>query len=907
MRPFLLLLALPATLLSDGPELIEKRCLSCHNAAAKMGGLNLETRDSAQSVLPAKLGQRVAAGQMPPGGGLAPAEREQIAAWLASGAPWDRKLSPPRRQKAGENWWSLQPLRRAEPPPSADHRGAIDRFLLAKLREKNLQPAPEADKATLLRRLTFDLTGLPPAPPEIAAFLADSTPGAYERLVDRLLASPAYGERWGRHWLDVARYGDSHGYEQNHLRPNAWPYRDYVINALNRDIPFNQFILEQLAGDVAGKGNPEIEAATAFLVAGPHDTVGNQAEAARRQQRADDLDDIVNATASAFLGLSVNCARCHDHKFDPILQADYYRFAAVFNGVVHGEREIASPERRAAIEAQRKPLEQAIAAAKEELAALAKGGEADRPAAEARLRSRHREAVTPFETSESFAPRQAKFIRLAAPNGIPGGLDEIEAFDASGVNLAQAAAITVSSTRVADGIPGAYHARHLNDGKFDQRWFPAPGGPAWIRIELAQPAKLAKAVWSTDRKKGFQGRFQQAALAAYALEVSLDGATWHKVASGDDRLPARKEDFDRAVTLEALQEPARIQYLAIESKLKKLEADLRAAPKLPTVYAGQMKQPTEPVYLLNGGNVMNRGPEVAPGALAVLNGFQLPPDTPEAERRLRFAQWLGDPANPLTPRVIVNRLWHHHFGRGIVGTPSDFGFNGERPTHPELLDYLAARLIEYGWRLKPLHKEIVLSAAYRQSSRFDASAARADAESRLLWRYPPRRLEAEAIRDAMLAAAGVLNPKMGGPGFQLFKYTVDNVATYFPVDKLGPETYRRGVYAQQARSIRNELLSVFDCPDPSLPEPRRVVTTSPLQALSLLNHSFTIDMAEALAARLQREAPTDPQRAELAFLLTFGRNPDETEKQATLRLAATHGWPAAARALFNANEFVYVH
>ena len=307
---------------------------------------------------------------------------------------------------------------------------------------------------------------------------------------------------------------------------------------------------------------------------------------------------------------------------------------------------------------------------------------------------------------------------------------------------------------------------------------------------------------------------------------------------------------------------------------------------------------------------MLRGEPIAPASLSTLRdsplaSFKLPLDSPEQERRLKFAQWISDDANPLTPRVVANRLWHYHFGRGIVATPSDFGYNGERPTHPELLDYLAQRLITSGWHLKPLHREILLSAAYRQSSAPNAAAARIDADSRLLWRFPPQRLQAEALRDSMLSVAGVLDPQAGGPSFRLYKYTVDNVATYFPLDKFGPETYRRSVYAESARSIRNELLSVFDCPDSSLPEPRRVSTTSPLQALSLLNHSFTIDMAEAFTRRLA--STPQPQRITQAFLLAFGRPPEPAEVSQSQTFILAHGMAAFARALFNANEFLYVY
>jgi len=855
-----------------------------------MGNLSLTTRAAAERVLAGRLIARVDANQMPPGGGLSDEEKAQVREWLDAGAKWDGIVARPR---AGSDWWSLQPVRKQE--------GSIDTFIEAALRAKGLALSGPADKRTLIRRATYDITGLPPTPAEIEAFLNDSSSGAYERLVDRLLASPAYGERWGRHWLDVIRYGESNGYEQNHIRPNAWAFRDYVINAFNSDTPFPRFILEQLAGDVIAKDNPAIEAATGFLVAGPHDTVGNQNEAARRQQRAEDHDDIVNATASAFLGLTVNCARCHDHKFDPIQQADYYRIASIFNGVYHGEREVATREQREAYRTKAEPLEASIAAAKATIERLRAEAEPTRAEAEERVRARHREPITPFLTEETFAPVEARHVRIVAPNGVPGGLDEIEVFTTAGTNAARDAVIETSTTRIADGNPDAYHHRHLSDGAFDKRWFPVPGAPATVTLQFPNAVTVSKTVWSTDRAKAFQGRFQQQGLATYRVEVSLDGTTWKEVASGADRLPPRKELQERLFTLEALTAGNAAAYEAAEKELSTLEAELRRVPKLPTAYAGRMKQPDEPVYLLKGGNVMQRGEEIAPASISALKGFSLALDAPEQERRVAFAKWLGDASNPLTPRVIANRVWHYHFGQGIVGTPSDFGYNGERPSHPELLDYLASSLIANGWRLKPLHKEILLSKSYRQRSDFNAAAAKVDAAARLLWRFPPQRLQAESLRDAMLHVAGVLDAKPGGPSFQLYKYTVDNVATYFPVEKFGPETYRRTVYAQSARSIRTELLSVFDCPDSSLPEPRRVVTTSPLQALSLLNHSFTLDMAEAFARRIA------DQPVRLAFEYAFGRLPTNDEAEAAQRFVRENGLPAFARALFNANEFVYVH
>ena len=868
---------------AGGADVLQKRCVSCHNAKARVGGLSLETRAEAGAVLTGRLRARVEAGQMPPGGGLAAGERAEVLAWLDAGAVW------PGRLGTGKGLWSLEPVR--------SKGGSIDGYLREKLSEKGLAMSGESDRRTLIRRITFDLTGLPPAPEEVEAFVKG---GDYGALVDRLLASPAYGERWGRHWMDVIRFGESNGYEQNHVRPGAWPVRDYFIRAFNEDLPFRDLIVQSLAGDLVGKDRPEVEVGTGFMVAGPHDTVGNQAEGPKRQQRADDLDDMVNATASAFLGLTVNCAKCHDHKFDPILQSDYYRLAAVFAGVIHGEREVGTASEKAAYRAKAGPLEARVAALNAVLAGLRDRAKPGLAAAEARVRGRMREAVSAAATVESFGAVRARFVRLALPAGAPGGLDEIEVFGVDGKNVALGATVVSTSTRVADGNPDAYSPRFLTDGAFDKRWFAGVGAGPALTVDLGTAVEVARVVWSADRKQGQQGRFAVQAPGRYVLSVSLDGVSWREVATDAGRLPARKEAQERLFVLEALGSGA--EFEAAEKELAAVEAELKALPKLRRVYAGTFTKP-EPVYLLKGGNVMQRGEEMRPGSLRALPGFELALDAPEGERRMALAKWIASDANPLTPRVMANRLWHYHFGHGLVATPSDFGFNGERPSHPELLDYLAQRLMDNGWQLKPLHREIVMSAAYRQASTWNETAAKADADSRLLWRYPPQRLQAEAIRDNMLAVAGVLDKTVGGPSYQLYKYTVDNVATYFPREEFGPETYRRSVYAQSARSIRTELLSVYDCPDSSLPEPRRVVTTSPLQALALLNNSFVLDMAKALGARMAADA--DPVGR--GFALAFGRGPTASERAGADQLVSQYGMAALARAIFNTNEFVYVH
>lgn len=927
----ILLLAAIPLLHGQGDEslataLLQKHCLTCHSATARAGGLVLDSREGAlkggkngPALVPGNatasaLVRLVREGKMPVGNPLPGADRELLARWVNNGAPWTAKLAAAERKRAGLDWWSLQPLRRVEPPlvDGAWSRSAIDRFLMAAMAAKGLRPSPVADRRTLIRRATFDLTGLPPTPEEVDAFVKDTSANAYESLVDRLLASPAYGERWGRHWMDVVRFGESHGYEQNHLRPNAWPFRDSVIRAFNEDKPYDRMILEHLAGDQIAKGDPNVEVGTGFLVAGPHDTVNNNAEAAKRQQRADDLDDMINATASAFLGLTVNCAKCHDHKFDPIQQADYYRMASLLQGARFADREWATAEEKARHKEALAPLNRELKEVGAQLERMRKDAAPRVKEQREGLLARHRKPVDSRLTEERFAAAQARFVRLrieATTTGGAAGLDEIEVWE-GGVNVATGAKVTASSTRKADDDAEAYSARHLTDGKFDQRWFAADSRPVTIEIALGQARAIDRVSWSRDRMGGFEGRFDGPVPEEYRIEVSLDGREWKEVASGKGRVPARPDKLEQFLLLAVLTAEERAQFQSLKDQQNALQKRIAALPKLPTAFIGKFEQPAEPIFLLKRGNVMDRGEEIVPASLTTLSQalppFTVAADAPEGERRMALARWIADARNPLTPRVMANRLWHYHFGRGIVDTPSDFGFNGGRPTHPELLDYLAQRLIHYGWRLKPLHKEILLSQAYQQSSAQDAARARIDNDSRYLWRFPPRRIEAEAIRDAILATSGKLDRRMGGPGFHLFRYTVDNVATYYPVDKFGEDTFRRSVYQTAARSVRSEMLGVYDCPDSSLPEPRRIVTTTPLQALALLNNSFVLDQARFFAERLERESASREEQVRRAFALAFGRAPAAKETEAALALIAQHGLAAFCRALWNANEFVYV-
>ncbi|MHC4995757.1 MAG: DUF1553 domain-containing protein, partial [Planctomycetota bacterium] len=792
----------------------------------------------------------------------------------------------------------------------------IDRFVYAKLAEADLAPNTPADRVTLLRRVTYDLTGLPPTPGEAAAFLADDSPDAYEKVVDRLLASPRYGERWGRHWLDVVRFGESVGFEQNYILDNAWPFRDYVIDSFNADKPFDRFITEHLAGDVVGKGDPSAEIGTAFLVVGPWDTVGNQDAVQKAQIRANTLDEIIRATGEAFLGVTIGCARCHDHKFDPIRQEDYYQMYATFAGVKHASRVVATDAQRKARAEVVGPLDKELKALTAERIrlekAIAQRGADQREQIEATWT---RPVVSRYGTEERFAPVEAKFVRLTVwrrDDNFKGRggyrVDEFEVFDTEGRNVALAknGGVARGKSRIAEDFEGAYDVSLVIDGKFGKRWI---GDTPELTIELAKPTVIDRVFFSSDRNRAIAIDGKITVFAAdYRLHVSSDGETWREVAHSYDRKPLNEKHaverlFDHVETKED-----RARRAELARVIQKVEAQIKKAPKLPNWWAGQFENVEGAQRVFLGGSPQNLGDAVTPASLwtlgEVMRGYQLPADAPESERRMALARWVVAPDNPLTPRVLANRLWHYHFGTGIVDTPSDLGFMGGRPTHPELLEWLARRLVDAGWRLKPMHKLIVTSAAYRQASTWREDAAGVDADTRLLWRFPPRRLSGEELRDTFLAAAGKLDhaAERGGPGFRLYHYFRDNVSTYIPLDEHNESTYRRAVYHQNARGQLVDLMTEFDCPDPTAAAPRRVATTTPLQALTLLNHSFTMDMAEALATRVQ--TADDPVTQ--VFELLFTRKPSREEKQQAQQVAHAHGLPALCRTLLNTNALMYL-
>lgn len=943
------------------PVLVEQ-CYACHSAEAKKlkGNLYLDSRagwqkggDSGEpaiqpgnpeaSLLIRTLRHEEEGLEMPPKKPkLSDAVIADFVAWVQMGAPDPRDGQPLAVNRADKTWWSLQALAKfqvsgsklqvvratgeaVQPEfknfdlPNAD--SPIDAFIEAKLKENGLVLNPPADPRALIRRLTYDLHGLPPTAEEVEAFAADairSPSSALRNLIDRLLASPRYGERYGRHWLDVIRFGESNGFERNFIIDDLWPFRDYVIRSINDDKPFDRFITEHLAGDVIGRDDPAVEVGSAFLVAGPYDDVGNQDPVAQANIRAATLDDMVTATAGAFLGLTVNCARCHNHKFDPIPAEDYYRMKSAFEGVTHGRRVLATAEARQAHAAALRPLQVELKRLQDEQAALEKD-----IAQRAKLASgglKHdRPKVDPHGTEESFEPVQARHLRFVIDsftNDYQGGnvrrgggkLTEFEVFDTKGRNVALATHGTRAEgarSAVAEDFPEAYGPQYCIDGKLGEAWF--IGSPPVLTLTFAQPETIERIRFVNARgERGTdESKVRGATPTEYEVQVSLDGETWTTVASEAGREPATPGHAMALARATVITEAEQTRLNDLAKRMAAVQAQINRLPKLPQVWAGLFSQPKEATRLHKGGDPMKPGDVVVPASLSVLSevtpAYVLPAAAPEGERRLALARWITQD-NPLTARVLANRVWQWHFGTGLVDTPSDFGFLGSRPTHPELLDYLAQRLIAHGWRLKALHREILLSRTYLQSAAHRADGAAADAASRLLWRFPPRRLSAEEIRDTMLAVAGKLQLEpMGGPGFRLYKFTQNNVCTYFPLDQHGPETYRRAVYHQNARASVVDLLTDFDFPDIAFAAPVRANTTTPLQALTLFNHRFTLDMATALGERL---AAGDAVGS--AYRLVFQRAPSPAEREAAEALVANHGRQALCRALLNANELIFL-
>ena len=831
-----------------------------------------------------------------------PSERQlaTIKAWIDQGADWPDALAG-KAEGLKTDHWSFQPLTDAIPPGTANDwiRNPVDSFTLSKMRQHGLTPSPAASRRKLIRRVYLVMHGLPPSPDEVNQFVTDTSPDAYEQMVDRVLSHPRYGERWGQHWLDVVRFAETHGFETNRERTSAFHYRDYVINSLNADKPYDEFVKEQICGDAVGS-----DAATGFLVAGPYDLVKSPDINLTLMQRQDELADIVNTTGTTFLGLTLGCARCHNHKFDPILQSDYYSLQAVFAGVNHGERRLRS-ETTAGLESELARLQTELRPKQE---SFAQHLERARRIYQAQPRtSGKRPAVNAQLNHESFENISARAIRFriqATNTGAEPCIDELEVFDANDTNVALAS--QGAEPRASGTLPGyeIHQLEHINDGQLgnERSWISNSPGSGWIEIRFAQPALIHRINWGRDRNERFRDRVP----TQYVIEAETKADTWKVVASSEDREPLTG-NLTEEFLLKHLPDEEALAASELSIGIADLEKRIKdLSQQLPTAWIGTFRQP-EATHRLYRGDPMAQREIVAPDTLAVMGSLGLSVDESEQNRRVRFANWVVNGGTPLTSRVLVNRLWHYHFGVGIVATPSDLGAAGAKPTHPLLLDWLARELVNNQWSLKHVHRLILLSATFKQDSRPRSDSIAVDASAQFLWRFPPRRLEAEAIRDSILEVAGSLDAKMGGPGFSAFQVELENVRHYFPKEKWGPTEWRRMVYMTKVRQEQDAVFGSFDCPDGNQTVPRRSQSTTPLQALNLLNSSFVLQQSDRLAQRIRREAGGDVQQQIVhSFELLMGRLPDEHELKMSQEFIHTNGLVAFCRAMFNGNEFLFI-
>jgi hypothetical protein len=984
MRPVLgvLLVAAGSSYAADpGTEFFESKirpvlvehCYKCHSSQAKkqQGGLHLDTRDAlrqggdggpvivpgkpAESRLLKAIGYTDPDLKMPPKGKLPDAIIADLEKWIAIGAPDPRtsaETSKALNLDRARRFWSFRPLTR---PVVPSNRNPIDHFIVEELVEKGLKQNPTADRRILIRRAYFDLIGLPPTPEQVNAFVNDPDPEAYAKLIDRLLASPHYGERWARHWLDVARYGESSGYEHDNDRPHSYQYRDFVIQALNRDVPFDKFVQWQIAGDQLEPDNPLAVKATGFLAVGLMNCQVTEREA--EAVRYEVFDDWVSTTGTAFLGLTVGCARCHDHKFDPILASDYYRLAANFTAAVRANVNVPRDPAEAArvradfharydklVEARRQFEErQGLARAAARLESF--GPPTPPPlwlvleANEVRAGSSSRGPGVGHELTRQ-SDGSYLFTRL---NGEVGGITFTANTPLTYLTAVRLEALT--DERLPNHGPGFgdFGNFRVNNLTLTASPLNGQGRPQTARLTLARSTTGAKSGngWSVDRRQS--GRDHTAIFAvdkpvgfpagtALRFQISCPGdspATRQtvgrfrlSVAMGEapsdfDGPNLAHDDYATAVrdgaagrltpAVTALYCRTDPDWLALDGAVRRSWQDrprpphdvafavTEGVPPYRMMIQGPDLYPT--TYILKRGDVDKKEAEASPGFLQVLDRTSTarPTDHP----RVALARWLTDMdagAGALTARVIVNRLWQHHMGRGIVATPSDFGAQGDRPTHPELLDWLASELITHNWSLKAIHRRIMLSATYQQTSVHDPQAAAVDPDDRLWWRRPLVRLEAEPIRDAMLAVSGRLDARMFGPG------TLDEAMT------------RRSIYFAVKRSELVPSMVQLDFPEGLTGIGQRVTTTVAPQALLMLNSPHVRANAKAFAEGLRPFADRSLADAvTVGYERAIGRPPTDSEREAAvafLRLQTGDRVPEAladfCQTLFALNEFMYV-
>jgi hypothetical protein len=946
----------PVDFLRDVRPIFAKHCFSCHGEGKQKAGLRLDRRPDAllaKILKPGKsdesrLFQLVAGNdpdnRMPPDGEpLTAAQITMIRAWIDQGARWP---------SADGDHWSLRLLKAPLVPSTAPGTNPIDAFILAKLAEKGLAASPPADRRTLIRRLTYDLHGLPPTPEEINDFLADTSPDPYERLVNRLLASPRYGERWARHWMDIAHYAETHGHDQDAVRENAWPYRDYLIRSFNADKPYARFIQEQIAGDVLFPEDPAAVTALGFLAAGPWDESSQKdirdETIDKWQAQYIDRDDMVTTVFTAIASTSIHCARCHDHKFDPIPQAEYYGLQAVFAGVDRANRVYDSDPAIAKARRDLAARKADLTAGRFDVAAERAGVEAWEKEAAARAGRWKLLSVNATAKESKVDPQSDGSIRFAGPR------PERDTYTLTGTTTGSVTAVrleVLSDPSLPHGGPGRQDNGNLHLSEVRVR----VGSDSGTVVPIAAAvADFNQSGWDISRAIdgnpatawGIYPAVGQSHEAVFVLKepipagsrvtVELDQLYGEGHLIGRARLSTTGDPNPAATanplpteiaTILAVPEEKRSEaqrkILTRHVLLVRLDIQLAGLPKPQVVYAattdfdtiGNFKPPKgpRPVNVLTRGDVTKPGPAAKCGALSCVRGpgpLAVSNPADEGRRRAALAAWLTDRENGLVWRSIANRVWHYHFGRGIVSTPNDFGQMGATPTHSELLDWLAVWFRDRGSSLKDLHRLIVTSNAYRQSSADRTEFAKVDVDNAYLWRMTRARLDAESVRDAILAVSGRLDSSMGGPSARHFTLApgvhITPTVEYEKFDPDSPAARRRSVYRFVFRTLPDPFFEALDCPDASQFTPVRAASVTALQALALMNDRFTVRYAEHFASRLESETKNRRAQVGRAYELTLGRPPTDAEAMRLVGYADKHGLANACRLLFNCNEFLFV-
>jgi mono/diheme cytochrome c family protein len=993
------LAAPPVDFVKDIQPIFSASCYSCHGAKAQMGGLRLDAKNlAAKSIKPGHAAEsslylRVAGigdqARMPMGGKpLSPDQINAIKSWIDQGAPWPDSASA-QAAEIPKHWAFLSPRRPPVPsPPNASWaRNPIDRFILARLNQEGLKPSPEADKVTLLRRLSLDLIGLPPTPAEVDAFLADSSPNAYEKQVERLLASPHYGERWGRHWLDAARYADSDGFEKDKQR-SVWFYRDWVIDAHNRDLPYDRFITEQLAGDLLPNPTQQQLVATGFL---RNSMINEEGGVDPEQFRMEAMFDRMDAIGKAVLGITIQCAQCHNHKYDPLTQEEYYRLFAFLNNSYEGSMPVYTPEQeqqRAAIFQRIRDLEsdlqhkhpdwsarmarwEAAVSANQpqwtvlrpEVDDISTGGQKYLPMsdgsflAQGYAPTKHRVKFTAKVDSAPITGFRLELLNdpnlpLRGPGRSLKGTAALTEFEVEAAPASDPSKITkIKFVRASADIN--LPERELDPIFFDKTDKRRVTGPIAYAIDGKE-----ETAWGIDAGPG---RRNQPRKAVFVPEspIAFDGGVilhiylsqkhggWNSDDNQSHNLGRLRLSFTTAPNPEADPLPARVreilaipdaqrsdaqrqtvfsyfrttvpEWSAVNAEIEQLWAQ-HPEPASQLVVEERREEPRM-THVLSRGDFLKPTKPVSPGVPAFLN--PLPENA--GQGRLALARWLTHRNAPTTARAFVNRVWQNYFGTGLVATSEDLGKQSEPPSHPELLDWLAVEFMEptvnptaRAWSMKQLHRLIVTSATYRQSSHLTPELREKDPFNRLLARGPRFRVEGEIVRDIALAASGLLNPKVGGPSVYppAPSFLFEPPASYGPKvwnEEKGADRYRRALYTFRYRSVPYPALQNFDTPNGDFACVRRPRSNTPLQALTTLNEPLFLEAARALAHRALAEGgPTNTDKLTYAFRLCLARQPTPAETAELLafldrqqrRLSPSEAWTATARVLLNLDETI---